>query len=44
MKLGLDLQAMKTLRNVADYDLGKVVTRFDAEDVIERAKIIFEEI
>lgn len=43
ISLGLDLQVMKTLRNVADYDLGRGVTRLDAEDAIERAKIIFEE-
>lgn len=44
IKLGLDLQAMKAIRNISDYDLGRFVTRLDAEDMVERAQIIFEEI
>ena len=44
MRLGLDLQVMKTLRNVADYDLGRGVTKLDAEDAVERAKIVFDDI
>jgi len=43
MRLGLDLQAIKTLRNVADYDLGKTITRLDAEDTLESARLFFEE-
>lgn len=42
IKMGLDLKEMKAMRTIADYELGEAVTRFDAEDTVEYAEIIFE--
>ena len=42
IKMGLDLKDMKAMRTIADYELGEVVTRFDAEDAVEYAEIIFK--
>lgn len=43
-KAGLDLRGMKLAREIADYDIHLDVSKEDAQDIIERAQIIFDEL